>query len=62
LSAAQGASEGDAVFRRTIQGFNGYKTKLGYNMVLGNGTLRGRNFILAPTAPRAGVPQIPTNP
>jgi subtilase family serine protease len=62
LAAAQAAGEGSPVFRANIQGFNGYHTKPGYNLVLGNGTLRGLQFILAPTAARAGVPQTPSNP
>lgn len=62
LAAAQAAGEGDAVFHQNIKGNNGYTAKAGYNLVLGNGTVRGRDFILAPTAPRAGVPQTPTNP
>jgi hypothetical protein len=33
-----------------------------YNRVLGNGTVYGKNFILAPTVPPAGIPQTPSNP
>ena len=62
LAASQSAGGGSPVFRQNIKGFNGYNTKRGYNFVLGNGTLRGRDFILAPTAPRSGVPQTPSNP
>lgn len=61
LAAAQ-SEGGNAVFRRSIPGYNGYYTHPGYNFVLGNGSLRGRDFILAPTAPLAGIPQTPTNP
>src|SRR6201999_1013334 len=49
LAASQSAGGGNPVFRMNIKGFNGYNTKPGYNFVLGNGTLRGRDFILAPT-------------
>jgi kumamolisin len=51
------------VFHRNIPGFNGLFSAVGnYNRVVGNGTLYGKNFILAPTVPVAGVPQTPTNP
>jgi|SRR5579872_404618 len=50
-------------FRPWIQGNNGfYKTKVGYNYVLGNGTVIGKNFALLPNDPGAGNPQTPTNP
>jgi subtilase family serine protease len=62
LAAAQAAGEGVAVFHQNIKGNNGYATKPGYNFVLGNGTVNGRQFILAPSVARAGVPQTPTNP
>jgi subtilase family serine protease len=62
LAAAQAAGEGLRVFRRNVAGYNGYYTHPGYNFVLGNGTLRSTEFLLAPTAPRAGVPQSPSNP
>jgi subtilase family serine protease len=52
------------VYHDNIRGSNGYfNAQPGYNMVLGNGTLFGRNFILAPpNVPAAGVPQTSTNP
>jgi subtilase family serine protease len=51
------------VFRDDIQGYNGlYFTKKGYNRVLGNGTVNGVNFLLAPSVPTAGTPQTPSNP
>jgi subtilase family serine protease len=51
------------VFHRAIPGFNGLFTAgAPYNRVLGNGTLYGKNFILAPTVPPAGIPQTPSNP
>lgn len=62
LSAAQN-SGGVRVFRKSIPGFNGfYASKPGYNRVLGNGTVEGKNFLLAPQIPPAGLPQTPTNP
>ena len=52
------------VFHQGIPGFNGYysTTRTGYNKVLGNGTIDGKNFLLAPLVPVAGIPQTPTNP
>lgn len=51
------------IFHNDVQGFNGlYTTKRGYNRVLGNGTLDGVNFLLAPLTPSAGTPQTPSNP
>lgn len=51
------------VYRDNIPGDNGlYSTHKGYNRVLGNGTVIGVNFLLAPSAPVAGDPQTPTNP
>jgi kumamolisin len=50
-------------FHQNIPGFNGfYDTNCGYNFVTGNGTVYGRNFILAPNVPAAGNPQTPSNP
>jgi subtilase family serine protease len=63
LAAAENEGSGPRVFRDDINGFNGkYHTKDGYNLVIGNGTLRGKNFILAPNVPSAGIPQTPSNP
>jgi subtilase family serine protease len=52
------------VFKTGIPGFNGlyYTTPHGYNRVLGNGTLDGAEFLLAPFVPVAGTPQTPSNP
>lgn len=51
------------VFHQGIPGSNGrYHTHRGYNLVLGNGTLIGKDFLLAPNIPSAGIPQTPTNP
>ena len=65
LGAAQNAGIYKA-FHQGIPGFNGYdyshQGAKGYNMVVGNGTAIGRNFILAPQLPAAGTPQTPSNP
>lgn len=54
------------VFRTDIPGYNGLystaTTGTNYNRVLGNGTLRARQFLLAPQVPAAGTPQTPSNP
>ncbi len=64
LAAAQNARVLPfTVYRNNIPGFNGfYHATKGYNLVLGNGTLFGKDFALAPKVPSAGVPQTPTNP
>jgi subtilase family serine protease len=53
---------GEAVYRQDIPGNNGYPTTHDYNYVLGNGTPHAAVFALQPFAPRAGIPQTPTNP
>lgn len=51
------------VYHDDVQGYNGlYPTKRGYNRVLGNGSVIGVNFLLAPFVPTAGTPQTPSNP
>lgn len=64
LSAAQAKGDlASPVYRQDIHGSNvGYQAQPGYNMVLGNGTVFGTQFILAPHIPAAGIPQTPTNP
>jgi subtilase family serine protease len=65
LAATQASSGGSLkFFHQGIPGFNGYfdTTSTGYNRVLGNGTVYGRAFILAPSLPAAGMPQSPSNP
>ena len=65
LAAAQENGSGNTVFRNQIEGSNGvYKStvKGGYNMVLGNGTVIGGDFVQGPGLPVAGKPQTPTNP
>ena len=65
LAAAQPLLFVDPVFHNNIPGFNGlyYSGQTpGYNRVLGLGTLDGKNFLLSPFVPPAGVPQTPSNP
>jgi subtilase family serine protease len=62
-AAAQEFGFGSPVFHDEIPGNNGYySTGRGYNLVLGNGTVRGADFIGGPRLPVAGVPQTPSNP
>jgi subtilase family serine protease len=65
LAAAQENGSGNTVFRNQIEGNNGvYKSTLkgGYNLVIGNGTVIGGDFVQGPGLPVAGKPQTPTNP
>ena len=65
LAAAQAAGSGNTVYRDQIQGNNGvYKSTLkgGYNMVIGNGSVIGGDFVQGPGLPVAGKPQTPSNP
>ncbi len=64
LAIAQSLGLPVKVFKTGIPGFNGLysTTKKGYNRVLGNGTLNGAEFLLAPFIPVAGTPQTPSNP
>jgi subtilase family serine protease len=63
LAAAQENGSGNHVFRQDIPGNNGYYgTAPGYNLVVGNGTVIGRDFVLGPSLPAAGIPQTPSNP
>lgn len=64
LAAAQNAGTVTNVFHRDIPGFNGLYSSgnKDYNRVLGNGTLYGKDFLLAPSVPSAGNPQSPSNP
>jgi subtilase family serine protease len=63
LAALQTLGSPLKVFHQNIPGNNGfYSTKKGYDKVLGNGTVDGVNFLLAPLAPTAGTPQTPSNP
>ncbi len=61
--AAQNAQSPFQFYRQDIPGDNGlYKTQLGYNLVLGNGTPIVKNFVQLSDAPSAGTPQTPSNP
>jgi subtilase family serine protease len=65
LAAAQASGSGNTVFRNDIEGNNGvYKStvKGGYNLVIGNGTLLGADFVSGRGLAVAGKPQTPTNP
>ncbi|MFZ0590280.1 MAG: protease pro-enzyme activation domain-containing protein [Bryobacteraceae bacterium] len=64
LAAQQQANpKSGPFFHQDIPGFDGYySTNPGYNYVVGNGTVFGRNFIQTPTVPAAGNPQTPSNP
>jgi subtilase family serine protease len=63
LGHAQRAHLIAPVFRDGIPGNNGfYPATPGYNLVLGNGTVRGRAFIGAMNLLPAGIPQTATNP
>ena len=65
LAAAQNAGLPYTVFQHDIPGYNGlYSTaeNLKYNRVVGNGTVRGKDFLGAPKVPSAGTPQTPSNP
>jgi subtilase family serine protease len=62
LAAAQEDGSGPRIFRQNIRGNNGvYTTARGYNLVIGNGTVVGNNFVHSHLSP-AGVPQTPSNP
>jgi subtilase family serine protease len=63
LAAAQANGSANEVFRQNITGNNGvYSTAPGYNLVLGNGTVVGNDFVRGSTLPVAGIPQTSTNP
>ena len=65
LAAAQNFGPVPLVFHNDIPGFNGlyYSGQTpGYNRVLGLGTLDGKDFLLSPFVPSAGIPQTPSNP
>jgi subtilase family serine protease len=64
LSALQSVRLIRNVYHWGIPGFNGLYSSgnEGYNRVLGNGTLYGKDFLLAPEVPSAGIPQTPSNP
>lgn len=63
LAAAQEQGYGRVVYHRNISGSNGFhRTAPAYNLVTGNGSVIGAEFVLARPLPRAGRPQTPSNP
>ena len=63
LYAIGRAGDPGGAYRDPAQGFNGlYKTRKGYDLVLGWGTLDVRRFLGATALPPAGTPQTPSNP
>lgn len=63
LALLQSLGVVNGIFHDNIPGYDGlYTTHKGYNLVLGNGTVDGVNYLLAPDMPVAGTPQTPTNP
>lgn len=51
-------------FKKKIPGFNGkyFTSSKFYNRVIGLGTLNGTDSLFIPKAPKAGIPQTPSNP
>ena len=63
LAAAQNSGSSLRVYHDDIPGYNGkYFSKKGYNYVVGNGTLYGKDFIHHQTCRRLEFRQTPTNP
>lgn len=60
--ARAGTTGNGPVFHNSIPGNNGYPSREGYNLVVGNGTVRGAEYSYNPFGPFAGDPQTPTNP
>ena len=61
--AALGTVGRGPIFHDDITGFNGvYSTSRGYNLVLGNGTPYGSQYVLDPFGPLAGNPETSSNP
>lgn len=60
--AALGTDGNGPIFHNDIPGNNGYPSHLGYNYVVGNGTVRGSEYALQPFGPFAGDPRTATNP
>lgn len=60
--ARQGTYLGSHFYHSYIPGNNGFRSTPGYNLVVGNGSVIGRNYIEAFDVPLAGDPQTPTNP
>ena len=64
LALSQSLGVATGVYNQGIPGYNGkfFTSGGGYDRVLGNGTVNGVNFMLAPATPVAGIPQTSTNP
>jgi subtilase family serine protease len=61
--AVLNAASPSKFYHQNIPGNNGlFTAHPGYNLVVGNGTVIGRNFVGLPNAPPAGDPQTPSNP
>ncbi len=60
--ARLGSYKGNKFYHNNIPGNNGFRSSLGYNLVVGNGSVIARNFIQAYDVPFACDPQTPTNP
>ena len=60
--ARQGTYKGSHFYHNNIPGNNGFRSTTGYNLVVGNGSVIGRNYIEAFDVPLAGDPQTPSNP
>ena len=60
--ARAGTAGNGPVFHNNIPGNNGFPSREGYNLVIGNGTVRGAEYSHHPFGPFAGDPQTPTNP
>jgi len=60
--ARLGTYKGSHFYHNNIPGNNGFKSTPGYNLVVGNGSVIGRNYIEQFDVPLAGDPQTPTNP
>jgi subtilase family serine protease len=61
LAAVHGFGRSE-IFHDNIPGNNGYPSHPGYNLVVGNGTPKGADYVFDPFGPFAGTPQTPSNP
>jgi subtilase family serine protease len=63
LGALEEAGYAVPFYHDDVPGYNGlFSAGKGYNRVLGNGTVIGVNYLLAPAMPVAGTPGSPSNP
>jgi subtilase family serine protease len=58
----QSHGNGTSYHHSGIRGNNGYPTAVPYDLVIGNGTVDGRQFLGATVLPPAGNPGTPSNP